>query len=336
MTITRLNQLTAETQYISDLLTDGVLAATISSSKAKTGTYSYAFASTTKPTGMALSNKTEIRAGVWINHIDVSDEGVIFRWYHADSHRSEIHWDNGDNNIYYIHDGTIRQTIGQAAANINRTDTWMHLAITIKDGSFVTVYLDGIALFSHTGATDGAIVSFYFGGASSLNGWNSTTYFDDFYIDDTTGESDAVPPQKRFLFQLVNGAGADAQFTPSAGSNFQNVDDAGAPDEDTTYNKGLSSGLKDTFNTAPVTVPTDHVIRARITLAIAKKTDGGTNSQIKLHTYDGSTYQSGSAQSLTTAYATKWERQVLQPDGTAWNETDANSMQDGYESAGSF
>lgn len=336
MTITRLNQLSAETQFIDDLLTDGAVAASISSSKAKTGTYAYRIASTTKPTGMAFAAKNELRAGVWINHIGASDEAVIFRWYHADSDMSEVVWNNGDGNVYIIHDGVIRQTISEAAANINRNDTWMHLGLTIDEGDFISVYLDGAQILTHPGATDGGIESFYFGGASALNGWNSFAYFDDFYIDQTTGEIDIAPQSKRFLWQLANAAGSDNAFTPSAGSNYQNVDDAGAPDGDATYNKALTSGLKDTFQTANITVPADHVIRAYIPLNISKKTDAGTASQIKLHTYDGSTYQSGAAQALSTAYATKWERQPLQPDTTAWNETDANSMQTGYESSGSF
>lgn len=341
MTITRRGQLTAETQFTGDFLTDGATAAVISSTKAKTGTYSYRHTTATSPMGLAIPATSQFRAGYWVNHIGPFSGGrtVIFRWF-SGADQNQIYWDEGDNELKIQIDSVEVDTLPIATSNLNRNDTWMHVALHFKahaSAGYISLYVDGVLVFTYSGNTGGNIDSVYFGGnRSPTSGWGAFAYFDDFYVDDAVGEIDVAPPSKRFLFSLVDGAGADAQFTPSAGSNFQNVDDSGAPDGDTTYNKALSAGLKDTFTLSNITLPADHVIRAAIVLAVVKRTDAGTASQIKLHSYDGATYQSGSAQTPPTSYNTLWERQTLQPDGSAWNETDFNAMNWGYESAGSF
>lgn len=338
MTITRRGQLTAETQFTGDFLTDGATAAVISSTKAKTGTYSYRHQTTANPTGMTITSTAQLRAGFWLNHAGISNNSnsELFRIYRAAGGSPHaVIWDQNDALIRIAIGGANVASASLASTNINRNDTWMHIGITFyahASAGYLSVYVDGVQVLTYTGNTSGNVDSIYFGG----QGWNISAYFDDFYVDDTTGESDAAPSAKRFLFSLVNAAGADAQFTPSAGSNYQNVDDSGAPDSDTTYNAALSAALKDTFNTADITMPADHVIRAAIIIAVVKRTDAGTASQIKLHSYDGATYQSGTAQTPTTSYNTIFERQPLQPDATAWNEVDFEAMQYGYESAGAF
>lgn len=342
MTITRRGQLTAETQFTGDFLTDGAVAAAISSTKAKTGTFSYRNTSNTNPTGLAIAATSQFRAGYWLNHLGpfaTNGQAVLFRWFSgADEH--QLYWHLNDNLVKLDIDSVQVATVAIATANLNRNDTWMHVSLHFKahaSAGFVSLYVDGVLVFQYTGNTGGNVDSVYFGGNNApQSGWAAFAYFDDFYVDDVVGESDIAPPSKRFLFSLVNAAGADAAWTPSAGSNFQNVDDSGAPDGDTTYNAALSASLKDTFNTASIAVPAGHEIRAAIIVAIARRTDAGVTSQIKLHSYDGATYQEGSAQTPGISYNTLWERQTLQPDGSAWNETDVNAMQFGVSSAGSF
>src|SRR6185437_13665423 len=45
---------------------------------------------------------------------------------------------------------------------------------------------------------------------------------------------------------MPNGPGAHTQFTPSAGANWQNVDEV-PPDDDTTHNDSSTAGQLDTF-----------------------------------------------------------------------------------------
>lgn len=340
MTITRRGQLTAETQFVGDFLTEGATAAVVSSTKAKTGTYSYRHQTTTNPTGLAIPASGQIRAGYWLNHLGIpaGAQAWLLRWI-SGSTLNGFYWDEDDTLVRLSLNGSDVASVSLGAANLNRNDTWMHVGVNVyaNAAGFATLYIDGQQVLTYSGNTAGNIDTVYFGGRiGGGSGWGVSAYFDDFYVDTATGETDVAPSSKRFLFSLASAAGADAQWTPSAGSNFQNVDDSGAPDGDTTYNKAASAALKDTFNTANITLPADHVIRAAIVLAIVKRTDAGTASQIKLHSYDGATYQEGSVQTPGTSYNTLWERQTLQPDGSAWGESDFNLMEFGLSSAGSF
>lgn len=340
MSITRRGQLTAETQFTGDFLTEGATAAVISSTKAKTGTFSYRHQTTTNPTGLAIPASDQIRAGFWLNHLGIpaSAQAWLFRWI-SGSTLNGFYWDENDSLVRLSLNGSDVASVSLGSTNLNRNDTWMHVGLNVfaNASGFASLYIDGIQVFNYLGNTGSNIDTLYFGGRiGGGSGWGVSAYFDDFYVDTATSESDVAPPSKRFLFSLVNAAGADAQWTPSAGSNFQNVDDSGVPDGDTTHNAALSASLKDTFNTASIAVPAGHEIRAAIILAIARRTDAGITSQIKLHSYDGSTYQSGAAQTPSVSYNTLWERQVLQPDGAGWNETDFGLMQFGAESSGSF
>jgi hypothetical protein len=67
------------------------------------------------------------------------------------------------------------------------------------------------------------------------------TWFDDFYIDDAQFHGDS-----RVLFFFPEENGSYSDFTPSAGSNYENVDEV-TPDDDDTYNVGNDEGDKDSY-----------------------------------------------------------------------------------------
>jgi hypothetical protein len=70
--------------------------------------------------------------------------------------------------------------------------------------------------------------------------------FDDLYIlDGQAGLNDFVGDSV-ILPLFPDGAGNYAQFTPSAGNNYENVDDS-APDDDGSYNGSSVGGNKDSF-----------------------------------------------------------------------------------------
>jgi hypothetical protein len=99
----------------------------------------------------------------------------------------------------------------------------------------------------------------------------------------------------------TDAAGTDADFTPSAGSNYQNVDEVG-PDEDTTYNESDgTAGHRDSFNCEAISGVT---VLAVGTLVRARKTDVGDASLLLGAVYSGSETQSA-AKALTEQYLTK-------------------------------
>lgn len=67
-------------------------------------------------------------------------------------------------------------------------------------------------------------------------GWKIT----DIYVDDAENHG-----QVECFYQPADTAGSAAGFTPSAGSNHQNVDDGDGNDGDTTYNDSTAPGTKD-------------------------------------------------------------------------------------------
>ena len=109
-------------------------------------------------------------------------------------------------------------------------------------------------------------------------------------------------------------------------------------DGDTTYVKALSAGLSDLYNTAAVTLPADHAISAAIPVAVARKTEAGADTRVRLLAYDGVNTTVGGDLALPTAYGVLWERMTTQPDGSAWGSTadDFNAMEFGARSAGSY
>jgi hypothetical protein len=139
----------------------------------------------------------------------------------------------------------------------------------------------------------------------------------------------------------VNAAGALANWTPSAGSNYQNVDDSGAHDSDATFNYTTTSGIKDALgitNTTPgVTVPAGHIVVAVRAGAMVRKSNAGTDPQVKLGIRDGSGNESlGAAQSLSTTYGYKSTRFTTTPLGAAWSEAAVDGHTIVIESAGTF
>lgn len=342
MTVTRLGQLTAELQTLDDVIVLGVSGPTISSTKARTGTYSYQFSTATYPAGLSIPVTTHLRAGYWLNHNGVvsDDKVLVYIWQaESDIQYSWISWDPDAGDLLLYIRGVLEDSVSAASVGFNTLDTWMHCGLHVHTGASASVsfYLNGVRVLHYEGSGAGSDVSalYFCGDTDLIFKWNDYAYVDDFYVDELSAdELDTAPPSKRFLFALVNAAGANAEFTPvGAGSNYQAVDDSSGPDDDSTYNKALDPSLKDTFNTSDITVPADYVIRAAIPVAIAKKTDAGGDQALKLHMFDGATYDSSDPMILTTSYSTIWERFPLQPDDSVWNETDFNAMQAGYESA---
>jgi hypothetical protein len=154
--------------------------------------------------------------------------------------------------------------------------------------------------------------------------------YDDLYLLDGTGAA----PWNTFLgdcrvdVRLPTAAGATTGWTPLAGANWQNVDDA-APDDDTTYNSTSTVGATDTFTVqdAPVAGATLYGVQHCLSL---KKMDAGacTIAPVVRHS---STDYAGTAIAPTTAYA--YGRVINQTNpGTAaqWTEAGFNAAEFGY------
>lgn len=169
-------------------------------------------------------------------------------------------------------------------------------------------------------------------GLGSAETTSYTYEFDDVYVLDGTGSynNDFVGDCKLECL-IANAAGTTTQFTPSAGSNYQNVDDT-APDDDTTYNASSTAGHVDQFN-MPALVTTAGTVHAVQAVGRIKKSDAGARTarlRLYLSTAGVPTQESGD---IAPATSYTFERQVAERDGdgNAWSVTKINALEVGVE-----
>ena len=217
------------------------------------------------------------------------------------------------------------------------TTAYLEFLVTIHDTTgVITVRKNGIPILSLTsqdtnnGGTPGwnevVIGRLVTTGAGSAV-WD----VDDLYIADGSGSApwNGCLGDVRVDVRNATGAGALADWTPSTGSNWQNIDDA-APDDDSTYNSAATASLTDTFvvDDAPVAGATIYGVQVSLS---AKKMDSGTCSLASVVRQSGSN-QVGADQNPGTSYA--YLRTVYQTNphtSAQWTDSDFNADEFGYQ-----
>jgi hypothetical protein len=349
MSWTREGQAGAETQSVREITNWSSQAPTaVSNTKAKTGTYSFLFSSLVGLAPMALpfaASAVQGRAGAWINHNDVpaNAQAILLMAVCADGLTIAVRWFETDDTLRLVVRGVTQDTDAATVGSFSTVNTWRHIGLVVKIDAtvgFATLYIDGVAALTFSGNTGTSpIVAMAAGGRPDLTilAWASSAYIDDFYAESASGaEVDEFVPQRRFQFSLADGNGASSQWSGSDGNqvnNYQQVDDA-VPDDASTYNEAVATGLVDDYTVSDVTLPADHAIIAVIPYVLAKR--NAFTEQVVLRTDDGALDQESVALDLPSDFAPVWARFESQPDASAWNETDYNASQFGIESAGSF
>lgn len=157
-------------------------------------------------------------------------------------------------------------------------------------------------------------------------------WLDDIIVwDDSGSEFTGALPNHIHRIDTIrpDGAGAAADFTPSAGSNFQNVDETVA-DSDTTYNESSTTGHVDSFTYGAMALSADEIFAVNIK-SLAKFDSGSANFRNK--TRISSTYYNGSTVALTASYGLIETIFNNIPSNTAnnWTVSDVNAAEFGYE-----
>jgi hypothetical protein len=147
---------------------------------------------------------------------------------------------------------------------------------------------------------------------------------------DNTGDS----PQNDFLGDCrvdvirPNGAGANADFTPSAGSNYENVDEA-TPDDDSTHNSSGTVGHQDSY-ALPSLSAGGTIFGVKSLICIAKDDAGAKGA--KILTRSNSTYYKSDEINPPTDYKSFGKVYQNNPDDSlAWQESDIAGMEVGVE-----
>jgi hypothetical protein len=164
---------------------------------------------------------------------------------------------------------------------------------------------------------------------------NSGTLIDDVYVADNQGtENNDFLGDIRVDNIHPNGAGNYAQLTPSAGANYECVDEVSYDDSD--YVEGINAGEKDSYTYG--SVPTDLDDAGIIGLQIknnSKRTATADNIKIDSFIRTGSTDYSQTVQDLPDAFGMVGGDIVLDDpsDSNPWTQAKINACEFGMEVA---
>lgn len=324
----------------------GTTSATISSTVARNGNYSFRFVNSSRPRGRSATF-TELRSCAAMYHNgnggSTSVDVALICWIPCTGITSGIwaQWKATTGLEIYV-GGTLQTTLPITTNNFSNTGTWHTIGVAYKAHSstgFFSLYINGVLAYTFTGNTGTQANGVFYGGqgGSTGNGWANYMYLDDFYVDSASGESDAIPPSYGFGWSPASAAGTSAAWTATGATpNYACVDDTGAPNDDTDYVSATSAGLIDYYATTNITVPTGYAVNALIPTVWAKKTDTAIASQIKCGARLSGSNTTNTAQSMSTTYGMIFERHATKPGGGTWNETDVNNSEMMIESAGTF
>jgi len=341
----RIGQYAAEMRCLEevDILSGG--SPSISSTKAKTGSYSYL---------MQGSDSVGIDFGKSVSrlrcatHFFSGISGITYPiWLNSDSEAETdvtfgVKLDLDLGQVSLIVDSSVVD-ISTPSIDVLRGDRWFHWAVTYDgpNGLF-NVWCDDELLFEYSGSfTYETLERSMSGSPSAISG---DEYSDNFYIDEAFGTVVMRrPPYKYFRFGLTDGPGSHAGFTVNGDTpNWRCVDDPAAHDGDSTTNTAEDGGLIDTFTIEellPLTPNPNTIINiaAVIPQAIIKADEVSGDFGINLLLYDGEELSVSEAiVNIDTDYEMVSYRFEEQPDGEGWDLDSVNAMHYGYVSIGLF
>jgi hypothetical protein len=229
--------------------------------------------------------------------------------------------------------GTIRITrdgtsLAVSSATVGAgTWYWCELKANIHDSTGAAeVRMNSTSYASVTGADtknggSGTIDTVAFVGPNSFdNNW-----FDDFYVDDGS----SFLGEKKVSTLYPSGAGNSAQFTPSAGNNYECVDEAQG-DGDTTYVESSTGGHIDLHAFGNLSGSISAVNAVKV-VGYARKDDGATR-EIQLGVRHSGTNSWGSTVALSSSYQFISRMMLTNPvTAVAWTEADVTGAEFGVQ-----
>lgn len=236
-------------------------------------------------------------------------------------------------------DGTVLAT---SAAGTLQANVRVHLEYAAKfetgaNGGYIKVWVGGNLVIDFAGTTiSGSVPTSYVNVriGRTLTSAGQSWEFDDLICWDENGTDFALTQLTATYLPLIETLDIDAddsvQFTPSAGSNFQNVDETGFHDGDTTYNSSATVGHVDQFTVEnPATTPAYVFAVVQKTVA---KIDVAGSVTMRTRMISGGTTQESGNYVMTTSYSLKFDPFGKDPDTSAvWDVSAPASIKIGYE-----
>lgn len=213
-------------------------------------------------------------------------------------------------------------------------DAWTCIeiyALIADSGGRAIVKLDGVLDVDFTGDTKATgnanILTVFFGGSGTSH--YTDGYMDDIAVNDTAGANNNSWVGRGGIYPAFpDGAGNYTQLTPSAGANWQCVDEK-PPNDDTDYVASGVTDEKDTYTLNDL-VPTQGTITAVQWIGRARLEDAGAGGLARLFRIGGADYQGADLAIDTTSY--KYCQEIIENNpatAAQFNVAEVNAMEAG-------
>jgi len=255
---------------------------------------------------------------------DLFAGGLLHLTFHANADRSIRIEDSADSILATSDTGVLSSL------------QWFYLEVKVTISGTVgqiTIKKDGVSVLSTAANLNTLNGSNAYVGRIDISLTRSEVmnYYDDFYICDNSGtKNNDFLGDVRVDPVRPDGAGTHTDFSPSAGSNYQNVDET-YPDGDTTYNDGSGVADQDSYGLPALPSPAGTTIYGVKDQITVRKTDAGSR-QCKLLTVQGGSDYLGDAIILSDTYITETRIMEDNPDDSAaWEDADISGGEIGVE-----
>ena len=282
------------------------------------------------PVVLSGTARASVGSAIILNPFPFTHAGVVL--YDGTAAQLTLLWDSSTGALVLKRGGPTGTTLATSASGIVQADRWYYLefAARIHDTLGSTeVRLNGSVIAALTltnvdtkpGTATGIDRIRFYGSAGYCDIWVDQSADPHIFHGDCVVET-----------IMPTGAGASADWTPSAGANYQNVDDPGAIDEDATYNSSNTEGDIDTFVCGNLpSRPTSTILAVAVNLAV-RKDDTATRNILAMARIGSTNYGIGSSFNPTSDYIVHQKLRETNPaDSQAWEEADVNAAEFGYQ-----
>ena len=286
-----------------------------------------------------VATTRQIRVGFAVNmaNVGTAADGEILVIYAGVTKLLEIRTVQASNDIQLIVAGSQEDVTIDSPLTV---DTWFHFGMDCKIDSstgWAYVYLNGVEILSFEGNTGNADIDNVLFGSLTDTGTLGYWYYDDCYIDDTTGEGSAAAcPLLKFEWIYPNANGNYSQWVGSDGdsvNNYQLVDER--PPNTNDYVVVSGTNKFDSYGMTTFALDPGQTIEAIIPIGYLQRY--GTNERVALGTrYSGIDLIGSNQDPGFGAWGYLWERQTTKPGGGAWDQTSLDGLEDLIMSTGTF
>ncbi len=208
---------------------------------------------------------------------------------------------------------------------------YFEVKIAFSNTGTYEVRVDGNATpVLSSGSADTTNTANNYANVIAISGNAGQGQFDDIYLVNASGGvNNDFLGDIRIEGRVPTGVGNYAQFTPSTGANWQNVDDI-PPNGDTDYNSSATVNNKDSFAHQALS-SLSGTIRWVSHFTYARKDDAGTRKTAPLFRISSTDYV-GTDDTLSTSY--QYFRQVYETSpatSSAWTVSEVNAAEVGYK-----